>query len=80
MITEKAKKLKNIIRDGGGSALYAVYTVDTVDIVDTVEAVDIVDTVKTIQTALHYFKTSGMYAYIYYEEWLELYWNGLMHF
>ena len=43
MITEKVKKLSNMIRDGGGSALYAVYTVETVD------------TVKTIQNVLHYF-------------------------
>ena len=46
MITEKVKKVKYMIGDGGGSALHVVYAVETVDIVDTV---------KTIQTALHCF-------------------------
>ena len=36
------------------------------------------DTVKTIQLLYNTFKTSGMYAYIYCEEWLKRYWNGLM--
>ena len=37
MITEKVKKVKNMIGDGGGSALHVAYAVETVDIVDTVQ-------------------------------------------
>ena len=41
---------KNIIRDGGSTALYAAYTVDTVDMVYTV---DTAYTIYTIEFALH---------------------------
>ena len=37
MITEKVKKVKYMIGDGGGSALHVAYAVETVDIVDTVQ-------------------------------------------
>ena len=41
-------KLKNTIRDGSSTALYAVYTVDTADMVYTVDTIDAVYTVYTI--------------------------------
>ena len=44
---------KNIIRDGGSTALLTACTVDMAYTVDTVYTVYIVDTVYTIETALH---------------------------
>ena len=41
---------RNMIRDGGSTALYAVYTIGTVDIVYTVDMVYIVDTVYAVDT------------------------------
>ena len=57
-----------------------VYTVDNVYTVDMVYNVDTVDTVYTvyiIQTVLLCFHIS-MYAFIYCQERLERYWNGLL--
>ena len=72
-IFTRVQSIKNTIRDGGSTALYAVYTVYTVDMVYTfdmvynvdmvytVDSVETVNTVNTIQTALHCLD-SGMYA------------------
>ena len=48
----RTPKLKNTIRDGGSTSLYAAYTVDTVDTVHMIYTVDTVDTVYTIRAAL----------------------------
>ena len=52
-LQEMINTLKNIIRDGGSTALYTTCAVDTVDMVytfDTVYTVDTIDMVYTVDT------------------------------
>ena len=63
-LQEMINTLKNIIRDGGSTALYTTCAVDTVDMVYTFDIVYTIDTVYTIQTALHCLNNS-MYACIW---------------
>ena len=44
--------IKNTIRDGVSTALYAVYTIDTVDTVDMVNSVDMTHNGESFQSHL----------------------------
>ena len=55
-------KVKNIIRDGGSTALYTAYTVDTVNNVGMVYTVDMVYTVGMVYTVDMVYKVDMVYT------------------
>ena len=80
-LTVEEIKIPSEMRVGPHYRLRSLVTLltwfDTVDMVDSVETVDTDDTVQTIPTVLHCYNSS-MYAYVYCQERLERYWNGLL--